>query len=452
MGTHLKLDAASRLIALSGPKPRVAVAFSGGVDSTVLAHALIRQRRKFSSLRLIHVDHGLQAASGEWSAHCARQARAWHVPMISLKANIRRTRGESPEAAARDARYDLIANVLEPGEVLVTAQHRDDQVETLLLQLFRGAGVAGLAGMPDKARFGRGFILRPLLESTRAEIEAYAKANRLEWVEDPTNATTRFGRNYLRNRVLPLLRERWIGVDESIARTARHMAEAAKLLDTVALRDLASVADGVGLNVAALRSLPGARRRNALRAFIARAGVELPSTAKTMEISGSLLAARPDAQPEVRWSGCILRRRGGRLELQVISEQGGANKFETVLKSWDWSREREYIVNGAGDSLALLEDADGPIDLDKLPARLDVRPRTGGERLRPGPRARMQTLKKLLQAARVSVEVRARVPLLFAGVGPKAKLIAAGDRWIDASVSATVKSPRRARLKWTLAE
>jgi tRNA(Ile)-lysidine synthase len=443
------LDPVAKLIEVAGARPHIAVAFSGGIDSTVLAHLLVKQRRKLGSVRLLHIDHGLQAASADFRRHCVRQARAWRIPVITLMANIPYTRGESPEAAARDARYALLAQALEPGEVLVTAQHRDDQVETVLLQLFRGAGVAGLSAMPAKARFARGLIVRPLLDSTRAEIEAYARAQRLRWVEDPTNATTRFGRNFLRHQVLPGLRDRWTGIDESIARSARHMAEAATLLDAVAQRDLDSAADGDGLNVATLRALPAPRRRNALRAFIARAGLPAPSTAKMMEIAGSLLMARGDAQPEVKWSGALLRRRAGRLELRLMSRATSQNQFETLLKSWDWSQERELIVNG--DTLALLDDDSGPIDLDKLPALIDVRPRQGGERLRPGPRARMQSLKKILQSARMPVEMRARLPLLFAGVGPKARLIAAGDRWIDASIAATVKSRRRARLKWTVA-
>jgi tRNA(Ile)-lysidine synthase len=446
----LMLDPVAKLLELAGPKPQVVVAFSGGVDSTVLAHLLVKQRRKLGGLRLIHVDHGLQAASAEWSRHCARLARAWRVPFASLRAKIDRQPGESLEAAARDARYALIGGTLEPGEVLVTAQHRDDQVETLLLQLFRGAGVAGLAAMPRKARLGRELLVRPMLDATRAEIEQYAKANRLAWVEDPSNATTQFGRNFLRHAVLPGLRARWLGIDEAIARSARHVAEAAELVDAVALRDLATAVDGDGLSAAALRALPVVRRRNALRVFIARAGFQLPSTAKMTEIAVSLLQARADAQPEVNWNRCVMRRRAGRLELEVTSEDGQETQLETLLKSWHWSVEREFVVNGLGDTIELIDDAEGPIDLDKFPEEIEVRQRQGGEKLRPGARARTQALKKLLQSARTSVEVRTRLPLLFTGVGPKASLIAAGDRWIDASIAATVKSRRRARLKWTM--
>jgi tRNA(Ile)-lysidine synthase len=437
-------DPASRLIELSGRRPRVAIAFSGGIDSTVLAHALARRRRQFASLRLLHVDHGLQAASQEWSRHCARVARTLRLPFVPLEATIRRKRGESPEAAARDARYALLAMVLEPGEVLVTAQHRDDQVETLLLQLFRGAGVAGLAAMPEIARFGAGRICRPLLATPREDIERYARDHRLRWVDDPTNMETQFARNYLRAKLLPVVRQQWPGVDAAIARSANHMAEAATLLGELGNVDYERVADGDGVNVAALRALPPARRRNALRAYIARFQVDAPSTARMREIAHGLLTARADAQPVVEWAGAVMRRRGGRLVLEVKSQHSAEPRGHLAGKSWDWGVDRVCILSQVGDGLELVDDAAGPIDLARLPPLLEIRARSGGEELRPGPRARTQALKKLIQAAKLSVEERARLPLLFSGE----RLIAAGDRWIDASVMANDKSRRRARLNW----
>ncbi|HLA70303.1 MAG TPA: tRNA lysidine(34) synthetase TilS [Steroidobacteraceae bacterium] len=438
------VDVIGKLLALTGPKPRVVIAFSGGIDSTVLAHALMKRRRKLGALRLIHVDHGLQPASAQWSRHCARLARSWRVPFASLRADIQRRRGESPEAAARVARYSLLAQVMEPGEVLVTAQHRDDQVETLLLQLFRGAGVAGLAAMPSIATFGPGRIARPLLDSARARIQEYARANDLRWVEDPTNEQTAFGRNFLRHRVLPAIRERWPGADQAIARSAVHMADARQLLDAQARADLAVGADGAGLNVAALRALSAARRRNLVRAFIVRAGFEPPQANWLREILGPMLAASSDAQPELKLQGGTLRRRAGRLELEVISEERHATRGDSASKSWRWRHQRELILNAVGDSLALVADPVGPIDLDKLPSVVTLAPRRGGEKLRPGVRARMQALKTLMQSAKIPVDQRARMPLLFIGD----RLVAAGDRWIDASVAATVKSRRRARLRW----
>jgi tRNA(Ile)-lysidine synthase len=434
-----------RLEALAGKRPCVAVAFSGGMDSVALSQLLVNQRRKLTSLRLIHVDHGLQADSREWAKACASQALRWNVPLITLRAKIHKTRGESPEAAARDARYTLLARAIQPGEVVVTAQHRDDQIETLLLQLLRGAGVPGLAAMPAVATLGAGRLVRPLLGVPRADLETLARAAELRWIDDPSNSDTRYSRNFLRHRVLPAIREHWAGADRALARVASHMAEAADLLAQRGAEDLAPAMDGADLSVTALRALPVTRRRNALRTFIARAGVGMPEASRLNEMLGAMLAARADAQPEVRWPGALMRRRGGRLVLELITDAARATTADSTLKSWRWKNEREFILNGAGDRLALVDDARGPIDLDKLPASLRLRARRGGETLRPGARARTQSLKKLLQAARVPVEERARLPLLYAGQG---RLIAVGDRWIDATVAANVKSRRRARLVW----
>jgi tRNA(Ile)-lysidine synthase len=431
-------DPAAALITLAGRKPRVMVAFSGGMDSTVLAHLLVKQRRKLGSLRLAHVDHGLQPASADWSRHCAQLARRWRVPLIQLRARIVRGKA-SPEAAARDARYALLAQAMEPGEVLVTAQHRDDQAETLLLQLLRGAGVAGLAAMPVFAPFAPGYLARPLLAVAREDLEATARAARLRWIDDPSNANTRFSRNFVRHRLMPLIREHWPGADKALARSAAHMAEAAVLLHERASQDLARLADGAGLSVSALRALSVPRRRNALRTFIARHGVEMPEASRLREMTGPLLAARADAQPAIAWGDARMVRRDGRLELQKSREK----PREFVAKSWRWQIGQPLSLDGG--SLMIHEDAAGPIDVSQLPPVLELRLRTGGERMRPGHAARTQTLKSLLQNAKVPVEDRATLPLLFAGE----RLIAAGDRWIDASIAATVKSRRRARLKWT---
>jgi tRNA(Ile)-lysidine synthase len=260
----------------------------------------------------------------------------------------------------------------------------------------------------------------------------------LRWIEDPSNADTRFSRNFLRHRLMPLIREHWPGADKALVRSAAHMAEASALLNERAARDLAGVADGSGLSVSGLRALPASRRRNALRAFIGRHGVEMPETSRLKEMSGPLLAARPDAQPEVAWADSRIVRRSGRLEIHTRKP---AREF--VAKSWRWKEDRRLVLDGG--VLELVDDASGPIDLALLPKELELRVRSGGERLRPNARARTQTLKSLLQNAKVPVDERANMPLLCAGE----RLIAVGDRWIDASVAANVKSRARARLKWS---
>jgi tRNA(Ile)-lysidine synthase len=292
--------------------------------------------------------------------------------------------------------------------------------------------------MPAMAAFGPGVLARPLLDMSRADIDALARKSGLVWIEDPSNADTRFSRNFLRQRLMPLVREHWPGVDRAIARSATHMAEAAALLNERAAQDLAGLADGAGLSVSALRALPLTRRRNALRAFIARHGVEMPETSRLKEMSGQLLAARADAQPEVAWAGARIVRVAGRLELQKVRVSAG----EFVAKSWRWQNDRRLILEHG--VLELTDDPAGPIDLARLPDTIEVRARRGGERMRPGAKARTRPLKALLQDSKIPVEERAHLPLSFA----KEQLIAAGDRWIDATVSSTVKSRRRARLRW----
>ena len=165
------------------------------------------------------------------------------------------------------------------------------------------------------------------------------------------------------------------------------------------------------------------------------------------EIAGGLLSARADAQPEIAWRGAVMRRRAGRLVLEVKSQDCIDAAMDLISKSWDWNADRVCVLSQRGDQLELIDDASGPIDLDRLPGLLEIRARGGGETLRPGPRARTQALKKLIQAARMSVEERAHLPLLFSGES----LIAAGDRWVDAAVMSNDKSRRRARLRWTRA-
>jgi tRNA(Ile)-lysidine synthase len=299
--------------------------------------------------------------------------------------------------------------------------------------------------MPARAPFANGTIARPMLRLSRSAIERYAEQHALRWVEDPSNAETRFARNYLRAKVMPRIREQWAGAIEAIARSAEHMAAARELLHDAARADLAKCIDGEGLRVTGLRALPRERRHNALRVWIAAAGLETPSTAQAIEIGGRVLMARPDSNPQFEWNGSIIRRRGGRLLLEVRSADRVEVAAELISKSWRWKRDRECILNRAGDKLVLEDDPAGPLDLDALPETLEIRARAGGETLRPGRRARTQALKKLIQAAKLPKEVRARMPLLWSGK----RLLTAGDRWADASVMANDKSRRRARLRWT---
>jgi tRNA(Ile)-lysidine synthase len=295
------------------------VAWSGGLDSTVLLHLLAQARRQQPAqlaLRAVHVDHGLQPAAADFRRFCRSTARKWRVPLAVIKADVRLAGGESVEAAARTARYAALAGALLPGELLLTAQHADDQLETLLLALMRGAGPAGLAAMPSAVAFGPTLLLRPLLAQERGQLGAYATRHALPWQDDPSNDQLRFDRNYLRARVLPLLRERWPAVARTASRSAAHCAVAAAALTQSARRDLEAAADGPDLEVAVLRRWAPARRAAVLRLWIADRGLQAPEMRHIEQIL-LLMDARPDAHPELRLSKLVVRRHAGLLVLAV---------------------------------------------------------------------------------------------------------------------------------------
>ena len=431
----------SRLETLLPGFPDVAlcVALSGGVDSVALLAALAARKRAGMRLRAIHIDHGLFPESPRWASHCRSLARRLHVPLKVLRTRVDVPKGASLEAVAREARYALLAEQLQPGEILLTAQHEDDQLETVLLQLLRGAGVAGLAGMPDIVPFARGWHARPLLSRTRAQLEAWVRSQGLTWVEDVSNLDERFDRNYLRLRVLPLIKARWPGAGRAVARSARHAAEAQRLLDALARMDVEKAAYGPDLSVRRLRCLDPDRRRNALRFWIARSGRSVPDARRLEELAGPVIEARADANPVVAWNGIVAQR-----QADVLSLRAASRPPEPSGLVWLWRSSPVCdLPNGLGQ-LQLEADERGPVDLDALPESVEIRWRRGGERLRPRRTGPTRTLKALLQEARVPVADRTRIPLLFAGD----RLLAAGDLWIDASIQVQPGTTRRARLRW----
>ena len=455
------------------------VAYSGGADSTALLAALSQLPHPVTRLRAVHINHRLHPHASRWSAHCRRVARALHVPLTVRSARIARTRGESLEAAARAARYRLLGAALAEGEVLLTAHHQDDQLETVLLQLLRGAGVAGLAAMPASAPLARGALVRPLLDVPRAALAAWMRTQALTWVEDDSNAELRLDRNFLRARVLPVIRERWPAAAATVARAARHAGEARRLLDALGAADAARASYGAMLSAKVLRRLPAERRRNALRFWISSAGYRAPPASRLEEIAGTLLAARADRQPLVAWEGACVRRQADLLSLspRIGSRAAGASAETAKARradaagggqvpagatvvalprepamaavaaelTWRWHQSRTCVLPAPFGKLTLRRDSRGPLDLDALAPDLTLRARRGGERLRPvrgGPR---RTLKSLLQEAHVPVAQRAQLPLIFAGE----RLIAVADLWLDESVQARSATRRRGRLVWS---
>jgi tRNA(Ile)-lysidine synthase len=366
------------------------------------------------------------------------------VPLELLTTTVTRRRGESLEAAARAARYELLGGLLAAGEFLLTAHHEDDQLETVLLQLFRGSGIAGLAAMPEITRFAAGWLARPLLACSRREIQAWLQRAGLNWIEDDTNGDETLDRNYLRRQLVPLIRERWPGVGSAVARSAHHAAEGQRLLDMVARADIERASNGPDLLVPVLRALQPDRRRNALRFWISRSGARVPDTRRLEELVGPVIDARPDANPQVKWSDARVQRHADLLSIHMLSSSKAADESmqSRPQTSWFWRLSPVLDLSDTGGTLQLKSDPHGPIDLDLLPATLSVRWRQGGERLRPrrgGPR---RALKTLLQESHLPIAERARLPLVFSG----ATLLAAGALWVDESIQVTASTVHRGRL------
>lgn len=431
---------ASHLSSLIGPlrRRRLCVAYSGGLDSSVLLSALaqLRRRERFE-LRALHVNHQLQPDAGRWARAARARARALRVPFELIRVTVQTSRGESLEAAAREARYRALAAKLKPGELLLTAHHQQDQFETVLLALLRGSGVRGLSGMAAITPWAHTLLLRPLLEVGRGQLEAFAQVQGLSWSEDPSNADVRFDRNYLRRQVLPALLQRWPAASATAGRSAAHLAEAQGLLDEQARTCLAAARDGAALRVSVLRRLSLPRRRLALRHWIAERGLSAPDHRRLREIAGPMLAAKDDAMPQVRWQGGELRRHADRLFAWPRSPP----RASVPMEGWDW-RAQPWLAVGGG-ALGLLPDRHGELRLSALPPRLSVSLRSGGERL-PGTRGRT-ALKDLLQQQGLAPWERASVPLLLHG----GRILAVGDLWIDPSLSAgNAPAHDRGRLRW----
>jgi len=391
------------------PASRLIVAFSGGLDSHVLLHALAGLRSEgFCELHAIHIHHGLNPQADAWAEHCARVCRDLDVGFEVLAVDARADSGESPEAAARAARYQALASRMREGDGLLTAHHRRDQAETLLLQLLRGAGPAGLAAMPRWQPLGSGWHGRPLLDVSRETIEGYAREQNLHWIEDDSNLDARFDRNLLRQQIMPLLRGRWQGLDETLARAATHQAESLGLLGDLARQDLEQIRGELPgtLSVHSLTGLRPARIRNVLRFWFMEKGLPLPSRARLQSVLDDVLTASSDTMPRVAWDGGELRRyRDALYAMTPLSPHDPALRI-------DWDGVTDLAIAHLG--LVLTPDWLLEQDLEVQAGEcLVVAFRQGGETLRV--RGQTRELKKLMQEGGVPPWLRDRMPLVFRG-------------------------------------
>ncbi len=392
------------------PNDRVCLALSGGLDSVALLDVLCRLRGELGiELAAVHVNHQLSANAGAWSEFCAALCRRESVACTIERVSVGSRSRLGVEAAARRARYAVLHGLA--ADYVALAHHADDQAETVLLQLLRGAGVKGLAAMPmvSRAAAGRPSLIRPFLDAPRALLQAYARARNLTWIEDESNASLRFDRNYLRHEVLPRLGERFVGYRTTFARSARHCAEAAQLLEELAAIDLADVAQEGTLDAGKLRALSPARAKNALRAYCESQGAPLPDSDQLEQIMSQLAHVRPDALTEVRFGGYALRCHKNRVHLEREGEALGASAVMTP-----WRGEASLTLPGAAGCVTFTPCRGHGLSLERLRSGVTtLRLRVGGERLRLQANRPRRTLKNLLQEQDVPHWRRHRLPLLF---------------------------------------
>lgn len=416
------------------------VAYSGGLDSHVLLHTLSKSREALPEIevRALHIHHGLHADADKWQAHCVSVCQALSIPIEVMKVDAQPKAGESPEAVARDARYQAMEKFIQTGDCLLTAHHQDDQAETVLLQLLRGSGPRGLAAMPVDAPFGQGRHARPLLSFTRAELLDYAQHESLEWIEDGSNTDTRFDRNFIRHKILPTLKTRWPAAATTISRVAVHSAEASRILDETAETDLQKVRlqqtgqlsgsqlsnsqfSNSQLSIKALKLLTGSQIRNCLRGWLHELKLPLPSTAQMERVIYDVLNASPDASPTVHWPGAEIRRyRDALFAMQPLP----AHDAGQVL---DWDCREPLPIPGLFCSLrALPVTGKGLQENLCLKEGVQVKFRHGGEVCRPAGREHTHTVKKLMQEFGVPTWERDRIPMFHLG----GQLAAVGKMWV----------------------
>jgi tRNA(Ile)-lysidine synthase len=406
---------------LSQFKPKtVWVGFSGGLDSAVLLHAVsslchpgaVQQNSGSLSINVqaIHVHHGLSPLADQWAQHCLNEAAKLNISCHIERLADKPKSGESIEHWAREGRYACFAKYIKKDDLLLTAHHQDDQAETVLLQLMRGAGPKGLSAMPAFNTFSEGIHTRPFLTISRQELEAYAKQHGLVFVEDHSNQDTRFDRNFIRHQVMPVLKQRWPSCNELISRAAQNCAEQEQVLQEYIEAEtlICPQTKTQSLAIDALLHFSSAKQNLLLRTWAHKISQKTPGRQLLESIRRNLLSAAKDAEPYLKWGDWEFHRYQAQLYLiqalpevpQNYSVRWDGNK-PLQVPTWPELLSKEYLANQG-------------LEVDKLDwTQVTVKLRQGGERCHPKGRQHSQTLKKCLQEYYVLPWLRDRMPLIY---------------------------------------
>jgi tRNA(Ile)-lysidine synthase len=417
--------------------PRWCVAFSGGPDSCALLHLLrswkLAAQQDTPKLIAIHVNHGMQAASDQWQAHCEALCDAWEIPIVVVQAVVE-SAGKGSEAAARDARYTAFEGELTSGDILFMGHHLDDQVETYFLRLMRGSGLSGLSAMASSRALGASELLRPLLGVQRSELQAYLEQHHLTAIEDPSNFDTDIDRNYLRQKVLPLLADRWDGYRQTVARAAGHASAAAAVIEECLPEPATvfSVMGDPGIEQCALNDVSIDAAMIKLRSWLRGKGCRMPDQLLLAEFIRQLRESAASASPRLSNGEFELQRYRDHIYLLPEFPQNiGAGAGAGAGAGGGGGEQGASLAVGeqcslAGSGILTLAPAAAAGLRLNAPDRLTIRWRKGGERCRPMGRAYNQRLKKLLQEFLVPPWWRERVPLLYL----EDELLAVAGLWL----------------------
>lgn len=389
----------NKVVSHLGPNSTLWLAYSGGLDSSVLLHIL---SQRTLPLKAIYVNHQLSSNSHQWQRHCESIASELNVPIICESVTVKNC-GRGIEHAAREKRYEVFSRLTKKNDVILFAHHRDDLVETVMFRLARGAGLNGLIGIKQQRSLGSATLLRPLLSYTKEEIQEYALTHGIRWVEDESNQDDVFDRNFIRNRILPLFRERWPQFASRVANASAWLSEAQSLLDDYADEDLIKISLrrerlGESINMDAFAQLSFVRQKHVIRRWCEKSAYSLPDTV-VLESIPDLVAARNDASPLISWGNCELRRYQSRIYL--IPKLPHVESLDLL---WSGAAPLALPDGGCLSSLDYIENV-----------ALRVRYRRAGERCKPEGRRFSQSLKKLMQEYKLEPWLRDRAPVVCVG-------------------------------------
>jgi tRNA(Ile)-lysidine synthase len=401
---------------------RIYVGYSGGVDSHVLLHLCASITDLKDKIIAVYVHHGLKLEADAWALHCQHIARELAVEFQVLYVNALPSQGESPEEAARNARYTALKELIGGACALLVAQHREDQLETVLLQLFRGGGLRGLSGMPKSMVFGQGLLLRPLLNVAKQDIVDYAITQQLHWIEDPSNGQSDYDRNFLRNDILPLLRQRWPALDKTVSRSATHCASAEALLSQSARQWFLSVfnAGDHSLSLSKMQQFDHQQQSYIIRSWFQQLALKMPAQAFVERIFREVAYARQDSDPLLAGQGINIRRYRDKLYcLRPIQAEALADII--------WLNTTTSVAIGEHRLLSCVSATNGIAGACWRSAKIVVRFRVHGEKISLPKRVGQHALKNLFQEAGIPPWQRVTMPFIYLD----GQLAAVGDKWIS---------------------